>query len=131
MEVTNFPQSKRNPSKSKAGTWGRNLKLRLLSECPDSGCESDCHAVKCLGSSSKELCSHHTHTHTHTHTPVWGREVSRGHCARKEGVVISESDAEELGLEKWEGLSVLPFDLKARQLPWPCVLKGFSLGRGI
>lgn len=54
---------------------------------------------------------------SHTHTPVWGREMSRGHCSRKEGIMISESDAEELGLERWEVSLVLPFGLKARQLP--------------
>ena len=46
MVVTNFSQSKLNPSKSKAGTWGRNLKLRFLSECPDSGAKPGCHAIK-------------------------------------------------------------------------------------
>ena len=45
--------------------------------------------------------------------------------------MISESDAEELGLERWEVSLVLPFGLEARQLPWPHVLKGLSLGHGI
>lgn len=45
--------------------------------------------------------------------------------------MISESDAEELGLERWKVSLVLPFGFKARQLPWPCVLKGLSLGHGI
>ena len=49
----------RCPSKSKAGTCGRNPKLRSLSECPDSGCEQGCHTVKCLGSISEQLFSHH------------------------------------------------------------------------
>ena len=57
-KVTNFFQaqllsgySKRSPSKSKTGTWGRNPKLGSLSKCPDSGCEQSCHTIKCLGSS--------------------------------------------------------------------------------
>ena len=44
---------KRCLGKSKARAWCRDLKLRSISKCPDSGCEQGFHAVKCPGNNSE------------------------------------------------------------------------------
>ena len=48
---------KRCLGKSKARAWCRDLKLRSISKCPDSGCKQGYPIVKCLGHSSKMVFS--------------------------------------------------------------------------